>query len=247
VKKKPVRRKTSAARRLRPFRIVILAIAAVAAAAGYYAASWPGFYPQRILVTGNVTVPSQEILRRAAIGARRNVWLMNVRAACRRVETIPYVATCAIHRTLPAAVRLQIVERRPFADVVGIGQTALVDERLRVLEAGSRAGFPRLIDLTLQIPAPGAFLHAAAAQHLRDDSERLTAGHVFAQTLALDKFGQLNATLADGIAVYFGDERNLARTIPLVNPIVSQVASKGRPVRAIDLRAPQTPVVVYRK
>lgn len=247
MKKPPVRRKRSAARRLRPFWIAILLLAALAAAGGYYAAAWPGFYPRHVGVSGNVTVPTQEVLRRAAVPSHANVWLLNTRAACERVEAIAYVAGCAIHRSLPAGINVQIVERRPFANVTNARQAVLVDERLRVLEPAPRAGYPKFVRAAAHVPGPGAFVRDPDIVRLRDDYMQMTAAHVFARSLRLDAFAQLDATLDDGIDVYFGDERNLARTLPLVNPIVSQVASRGRPVRAIDLRAPGTPVVVYRK
>jgi hypothetical protein len=43
----------------------------------------------------------------------------------------------------------------------------------------------------------------------------------------------------------FGDDADLAKKIPLVQPILTQTAH-GRPIRAIDLRAIGTPVIVYK-
>lgn len=232
---------------MRPFWILILLILAAAAVGAYYAVSWPGFYPHRVSVTGNKMVPAEVLRSRADVSLRRNVWLLNVRAACERVKSIPYVASCAILRTPLANVWVRISERRPFANVVGNDGAALVDDRLRVLESSPQAGLPQLVARSFRVPHPGAFIRDATIQRLRSDYAQLSEGRVIARALRLDEFGQLDVTLNGGIAVHFGDERNLARTIPLVGPILAQVSGRGRPIRAIDLRAPGTPVVEYRK
>jgi len=48
-----------------------------------------------------------------------------------------------------------------------------------------------------------------------------------------------------GVQLLLGDDEDLARKIALIGPILSQTA--GRRIAAIDLRAPGTPVVVYRR
>ena len=47
-----------------------------------------------------------------------------------------------------------------------------------------------------------------------------------------------------GVQLLLGDDEDLTRKIALIGPILSQTAKKK--ITAIDLRAPATPVVVYR-
>lgn len=245
---KPARRKRSTASRLRPFWIVIVLLLIVAGAGGYYAASWPGFYPKDVRVAGNTVVPSSEILARAAIAPSANVWLQNMRAATRRIEAIPYVATARIHRTLPAGVTIEVTERKPYAVVRSGDERALVDRDLRVLSTGETAASLPTFALRGRSPLQqGAFLKDSVLGHLRDDYDALVAGHVIVTRLAYDRFDDLDASTHDGVSILFGDDTDLEKKIPLVDPILSQVSRAGRPIKAIDLRAPATPVVVYRK
>jgi hypothetical protein len=82
---------------------------------------------------------------------------------------------------------------------------------------------------------------------LQSDFERLIVRGIVARAVAFDKYGELVATLRNGITVQFGDDADLEKKAPLVDPILSQIAAGRRPVKSLDLRAPSTPVVVYRK
>lgn len=242
------RRKKSAGARMRPFWILFV-LAAIAVGAGlFYAATWPGFFPQRVSVGGNRVVPAGQILSRAAIASHENIWLQNMRAAASRIETIPYVKTASIHRTLPATVRIAIEERRPFALVQFGGDSVLVDHDLRVLKSGD-AALPLPIIVGKDAPAPraGAFIRDAQIQRLRDDDDALVRAHVAVRSLRYDKFGDLVATTSGGIRLLLGDDTDLSKKTGLIDPIISQVSAGGKKLAAVDLRAPNTPVVVYKQ
>lgn len=246
--RKPRRRKKSPAARLRPFWFMC-GILAIALAFGlYYGATWPGFYPQRVTVSGNRTVPAQQILDRAQIAPRANVWLQNTGAAAARIAAIPYIETATVRRSLPAGVHITVTERTPFVRLRYGTQTVLADRNLRVLQAGGgNAALPVLVTGYPSVPAPGAFVKNQNATQLRDDYEALSGAHVMAALLEYDKFGDLVATMHNGVQLLLGDDRTLAQTAPLVGPILSQVAAQGRQIAQVDLRAPKTPVVVFKK
>lgn len=245
---RPVRRKKSAGARLRPFWILFVLVAIAAALGGYYAATWPGFYPKSVTVRGNAVVPVSQILARAQIAAHENVWLQNTRKAAQRIETIPYVKKAAIHRALPAVVRITITERRPFAVLQTAGGRALVDRDLRVLQpAEQSASLPIVVTKLESVPADGTFVKDAAAQRLRDDYEALAQAHVAVRSLKYDKFGDLVAQTRGGISLLLGDDSDLLKKTPLIDPIISQVSASGKKLAAVDLRAPKTPVVVYKR
>lgn len=244
--RRPKRRKKSAAARLRPFWILFILVAAAGAAGAYYAATWPGFYPKRVSVRGNHVVPTAQILSRAAIAPHQNVWLQNMRAASARIEAIPYVKTAAIHRTLPASVRIDITERAPFAVLQTSDRRVLVDGELRVLKTEPAANSLPLIVVKTGAPADGAYVRDPDAAHLAADYRVLAASHVAVRALEYDRFGDLVANTPGGIALLLGDDGDLAKKTTLIDPIISQVSATGKKLAAVDLRAPGTPVVVYK-
>jgi cell division septal protein FtsQ len=246
VSRRPRRKKKTAAARLRPFWFLIVLVAAAAGFGGYYAATWPGFHPRSLSVTGNRVVSAREIAARARISREQNVWLQNMGAAAGRVASIPYIRTAAIHRGLPATVQIVVTERVPYARLRYGADTALVDRDLRVLEYGSGSStLPTFTGVGI-MPKPGALLKDANVARLRDDYAALSDAHVIVASLHYDKFGDLVATMRNGVQLLLGDDRSLPQTVPLVGPILSQVSASGRKIAQVDLRAPKTPVVVYK-
>lgn len=244
---RPRRKKKSRAAHLRPFWFLLLLLAGGAAFGGYYAATWPGFYPQSIAVRGNRIVPSAAVLAAAQISPRENLWLQNSGAAARRIEAIPFVKTVRIHRGLPARVRITISERAPFAVLHTRTGSAIVDRDLRVLEsAAADATLPVLQSTLEEAPPAGAFVKNASLVRLRDDYETLGAAHVIVRSLSYDRFGDLVAVMRGGVRLLLGSDDDLQRKTPLIAPILSQLASGGRRVAAVDLRAIKTPIVVYK-
>ena len=65
------------------------------------------------------------------------------------------------------------------------------------------------------------------------------------RSLTFDRFGQLEATTRDGIVIRFGDDGDVATKLALVGPILAATQRHGRHPKAIDLRAPGTPIVLY--
>jgi cell division protein FtsQ len=240
------RTRSSPARRLRPFWIVLVAGCGAAAVAVGFAASWPGFDPRTIIVSGNHGVSRDEIVYRAAISPRINMWLQDPRAIARRIETIPDVASVRVQRLPPATIELSVTERKPFAVVRWGGGNAVVDRDLRVLsQPASDAGLP-VMAVPLPGASPGAFLHQPPVLALRNDYDALVAAGVIAQELEFDRFGGLVAALRGGTRVLLGDDADLDKKAALINPILAQIQRAGRRVSALDLRAPGTPVVVYK-
>ncbi|MDP9017785.1 MAG: FtsQ-type POTRA domain-containing protein [Candidatus Eremiobacteraeota bacterium] len=240
------RAKKSAAARVRPFWILIVLLLAAAAACSYYGLGWPGFRVKQIEVAGAAVVNKSEIVQRAAIDRRANLWLQNMGAVVKRIQAIPYIDTVTLHRGLPARLTIIVTERKPYALLADAQDRVLIDEHLRVLEAQSlRTDLP-----TLRVPAPrarpGEFLHSEVIAALVRDYEILHKSHVEARSLARDRLGDLTVTVDPGIMVKLGDDTDLEQKARLVNPILSQTQQEGKRVRALDLRAPKTPVVIFR-
>lgn len=243
---KRARSKRSPVERLRPFWILFVLVAVAAAGAGYWAATWPGFFPRSVTVGGNRIVPSAEILERAGIERSQNVWLQNMQAAANRVAAIPYVKEAHVYRELPASVRIEISERAPFAIVRYARNRVLVDSDLRVLEIGEGAQtLPVFAASGEALPVPGVFLRDADTMRLRSDFETLARAHVAAAELGFDRFGDLIVTMPSGVRLLLGDDEDIEQKAALIPPILAQVSASGRRVAAVDLRAPKTPVVRF--
>ena len=243
-----MRRKRSSFGRLRPFWIVGVVVAGLGAWGGAVAVNLPEFHLQSLAVTGLSRVARSDVVRRAAIDPRANVWLLDPRAIAARIEAIPYVATVRIHRRPPANVWIDVMERTPDACVRDSrGHESTIDRALRVVEAGcSRRD---LVVFALQAPlaaTPGAFVNDPELTDLESDARVLSPDTGRFGAFAHDRYGELDATLRDGIEVKFGDDADLDRKQRLVGPILAELGERATQVEAVDVRAPATPVVEFR-
>ncbi len=225
----------------------IAVVAALAAAGIAFAATWPGFRPQAIYVSGNRVVPRSQILERAAVSPRESIWLQNPRAIRERIEAIPYVASVSVHRLVPATMSIVVTERAPYAVLRSGEQSAVADRALRVLAAATGTEVLPVFTLPPGISLePGVFVTLPAAAALRKADDALAGKGLDPANLGVDRFGGLVVELRGGVRVLLGSGSDLDAKLALVKPILAQVVREQRRVAAIDLRAPATPVVVYR-
>jgi cell division septal protein FtsQ len=242
-KKTVARRKRSAADRVRPFWILFVLLVAVGVVGGYLGATWPGFRARHIIVFGNHRVKTKDILHHAAINTHVNVWLQNMTAAANRVGLIADIGAVTIQRKFPAGVAIVVKERIPFAQIRSGRQSVITDRDLRVLTVSGVTGLPQLT-VRAALPGAGQYIKDERVVRLRKDYEQLAAAHVVVVEVHYDRFGDLVALTPRGVQLLLGDDEDLTRKVALIGPILSQTAKKK--IAAIDLRAPATPVVVYR-
>jgi cell division protein FtsQ len=241
------RRRRSPVARIRPFWMPIALGIGVALVLLVVAATWPGFDPKQIAVTGNHRVTRGEILAAAAIAPHVNIWLQNTGAIANRIEAIPYIGTVRVHRAPPATIRIVVIERTPFAILRSGTAGAVVDRSLRVLEPETAADLLPVFDLEpgLYFPA-GAYVRTRTAIELRNSYLTIAAAQIVPRELGFDRFGGLVVTMRGGVRLLLGAENDLGPKLTLADAILSQVVGRQRRVAAIDLRAPAAPVVVYR-
>lgn len=241
------RAKRSPASRVRPFWVLFTLAGIAAAGALAFFATWPGFDLQHVIVSGNRKVTTGEILQAARISANRSIWLENTGAIASRIGRIPYVESVSIHQLPPASLKIVVRERVPIAVLQVDGDSAVVDRSLRVLEEPATTQTLPVFSLgTTLALTPGEFVRTKDALELRDAYETLSGKGTKITVLSLDRYGDLVAELPGGVRVLLGGPENLEKKIALADAIVSQTGRAQRKISALDLRAPNTPVIVYR-
>ena len=240
-----MRTRKSVGARLRPFSILIVLVIVGLGIGAYYAAQWPGFHPRHVVVRGMNVVSKDEVLQRAALDPQRNIWLQNTGAAAARIASLPYVNTVQIRRRLPADVIISVQERKPFAIVTDGAARVLIDDQAHVLQLDPPQTDLPLLHAKFANASVGKQLTSSQVLQLTRDCKALLHASVPVTYLNLDGVGNLNAKLSSGVIVEFGDDGDIAHKARIINPVLAQVPQNGRKVRALDLRAPKTPVVVF--
>ncbi len=246
----PRRRKPSLVARVRPFWILFLVVAALLVWAGAWLAHASWFRVARVAIDVPAASPvsREQVSAAAAIAADANLWLLDPGGIARRIEAIPYVDRATIRRSqFPRpAIEIAIAVRRPSACVRAGGHDVTIDDTARVLQAGCAAPMLPWIDAgEAPVPVPGGTIRDAAIAGLLADAKVLADANLDVRRLGRDRFGGLEAVDVTGVTLEFGDDADLAREAALVRPVRNGIGTK-RPIRAIDLRAPGTPTVVFR-
>jgi hypothetical protein len=246
----PRRRKPSLAAKVRPFWIVGLIVAALLAWGGTWLAQSPWFRVTRVgidLPLGS-PVSREQVRQAAAISADANLWLLNPRAIAQRIEAIPYIERASIHRgQFPAPfVELAITVRRASACVAAGGREVTIDATRRVLQLGCAAPVLAHVDAGAgRLPAPGASIADPDVAKLLGDAKTLADANLLVRTVRRDRWGGVEAVASDGVILRFGDDADLAKKAALIQPVRGGIGTK-RGIRAIDVRAPGTPIVEFR-
>jgi POTRA domain, FtsQ-type len=246
----PRRRKASLAARARPFWVLGIVLIAGLSWGLYALAGAPWFRVARVGVDVPLGSPvsRDEVRAAAAIGPGANVWLLRGGAMARRIEAIPYVDRASVHRgQFPQPfVELAVTVRQPSACVRGGGREVTIDAAARVLQAGCALASVARIDAGRgKLPDPGAWIADPDVSKLLADAKVLADADLAVRGLARDRWGGLEAVDVTGVTLRFGTDEDLAAKAALVAPVRAGIGTK-RKLRAIDLRAPATPVVQFR-
>lgn len=246
----PRRRKPSLVARMRPFWILGTIVAAFAGWGGYALANASWFRVAHVGIDVPIASPVgvAQVRAAAAIPAGANVWLLHPGAIAHRIEAIPYVERARVHRgQFPQPfIEIGVTLRRPSACVRGGGRTVTIDAVSRVLQNGCALPSVARIDAgAASLPAPGGTIANHDVTRLLGDAKVLADASLSLRSLGRDRWGGLVAVDTSGVTLLFGDDADLAAKAALVGPVRAGIGTR-RPIRTIDLRAPQTPTVEYR-
>ncbi len=233
--------------RLRVVWVFVVVTLGVGVYLGYVLVTLPALRVRVIDVRiDGIAVTERDVLAAAAIDRSSNLWLLDTRRMAQRIEAIPYVDQAQVRRELPARLTIAVTEREPAACVDSGAQTATIDDRRRILQAGcARTGALHIALPAQRLGRPGVTASAPELVTLLADARALRAAQVNVRTIGVDRFGGLVAVLPNGVRLLFGLDADVAEKAKLVGPVLTAAAA-GRPVRAVDLRAPETPTVLFR-
>lgn len=229
-------------RRRRRRTVLAVALAALVAA-GVGIERSPLVALAEVEVVGAERVSGDRIRAAAALPLGTSTLRLDLGAADRRVEALPWVRRADIHRVDPLTVRVSVVERRPVATVAVGGRELLVDAEGVVLAEGTA---PRLVVVEVDgasAPAPGERLEGVPAAANALAAYTGLPGPLRAQVARIEARGAQDAELVlrAGTRVRFGRADRIDEKARTLGALLGTV---GGTARTIDVRAPSNPVVV---
>ena len=230
--------------RIRPFAFVALLAVLVLGVGFAWAASWPGFRPRSVVVYGNVRVPASRILAEAAVDPRLNMWLQSSSGIASRVLRIRSIARVTVHRYLPNRLSIVVRERRPIARLVAEDGSCAVDRRGFIFPNAERDRALPAVLSARRLRAKRRLSEGSTTMRLLTLLRRADEAGVRLATLSHDRYGEERGVLVDGTLLYIGDGTHLARKFAEVRALEERLRGTWKNIKALDLRAPSTPIVV---
>lgn len=233
----------------RRLRVLVGITAVVAVGCGAWAATGsPLLDVDRVQVDGAARTPVADVVAAASVPLGRPMVDVDVRAARRGVESLPWIQGVSVVRQWPGRVRIVVTERVPVA-VAAIegGAFALVDASGRVLDtvADEPAGLAVLSELPPPGP-PGSVLGAegraalSVALALPPELRARTAGVAPTGGSA----GEVELRLAPEGTVRLGLPDHLDAKFTAIRAVLAQVDLRNLAV--LDVRRPDSPVLTRR-
>lgn len=201
-----------------------------------------------------------DVLAAAALPSGSNVWLLDTKAAVKRIESMPWTNTARIERAWPNRVSVTIVERRPVArlnvSAIASGEEppagrALLDAQMHVLAVGPDdprdAGLPEMTVAGLYATAiaAGADLSKTDAAVAYDAFRTLQAAGLTVRSVDIGGATGVGVETADDLRVLFGASDGLAQKVQLYRLIAAKIESP-RNVAYVDLRSARAPTVLFK-
>ena len=219
--------------------LVLVVVVGVLGTAAWMATRSPLLDVEHLVVRGNDRATTDEVLGAAGLDRGDAIVWVDVGAATRGIEALPWVRDASVVREWPDTVRVTVRERRPVAWVDAGGGQALVvdaDARILALDAGPPPGLPQLLEVATAGPVGGVVTPAEGAR-----VAGALHGLVQASTRAI--------ATTDGrvtLQIVSGQEIRLGHPTQLRAKVRAAVAVLGAPQAAgkayVDVSAPSNPV-----
>ena len=194
-----------------------------------------GLKVEEILVVGRNETKREDLLKAVRVARGMPILTIDLDAARRRVEALPWVYRASVERILPDTILLNVEERQPIALWQHNGKFALIDGKGEVI---LNSGLQRFSDLVVVV-GKDAPLHASELLDLLAAAPELMP-RVKAAVWVGDR--RWNLRLTGGIDVRLPEEDPTAAWMRLAEyEKVHQVLE--RDVQVLDLRVPDRLIV----
>jgi cell division protein FtsQ len=189
-----------------------------------------GFGIAAVALTGHRQLTDQDVLAAAGVTERTSLLFLDVDAARRRLESVPWIAQATVRKFYPGQLEIALEEREPFALWQNAGKLALIAADGTVL---GPYGERKILGLPLVV-GPGAAATAAEILALIDRYPDIKEQMRAAIRVADRRW---NLRLKNGLDIRL-PETDVARSLDLLIALDRDRKLISRDLTAIDLRLP---------
>jgi len=217
---------------------VAVAVVVAIAAGAYLLSRTSLLHARRIEVSGADHVHRADLIRIAGVSKDTNVLWFDDRAAERRLESEPWIATADVSASFPMTVEIAVTERTPVAVVSGVAGSLLAGDgtALGGPVAGGRLPTIQLGTVTTAEGPPSSPVGAARVLGAMPRALRSKVTRVRVMSDAT-----LELRLTGGTTVRFGTPDDTARKVEAIRRLLLWAEEERIAFRTLSVVAPTAP------
>lgn len=216
----------------------------------------PVWKVNNVIVNGNLVLPSDYILEKAAISNEDNIFFLNYRDITKRIKDIPQIKNAWVSGSLPSSVLIKIEEREPFAVAIAAQKYFVVDDEGIIINPITGEAFP--LAKTAELPTVVGLPKEAIKDNKKIDAETMKAIRTSFKFLVklfekgkfeleMGKKNNIAILIDDYLKVKLGDFEDIDKKLFNLSSILSKLSEKRSLIEYIDLRAVDLPAVKFKK
>jgi cell division protein FtsQ len=201
----------------------------------------PMFHAKTIMVTGERRLSEARILKIAGVGPGTDVFHADLRAAERRLERNPWIASATVSRRLPSSISVQITERRPVALARSSDGTLtyLALDGSVLAPAGRHTLLPE-VQVEAGADEPAAMAAGASV------AEALPPGLLpEVASISVDAEGSVIVGMRSGVTAAYGDGSDARAKGQALKAVIDYAATNGRVLLSVNIEVPGAPTAVF--
>lgn len=212
------------------------------------------FLIDHISIVGNKVVSKQDILNMSGIETGKNIFDIDTQASARAIQIIPRIKEVKVTRHLPKDVKIEVLERQPFALIVYQDGFLVIDDQGVCLEKTDNCGMANQPIITLEDISPriteGQKVNPQSIKTIREIMSALPP--LLSEQIAeyhCSKEGQVLIYTLRGTEVRFGGLERLEEKVGLFEQVmkISEKAKTNQFIQYVDLRYTGQPVISYKR
>ncbi|QGT99139.1 Cell division protein FtsQ [Candidatus Syntrophocurvum alkaliphilum] len=211
------------------------------------------FKVDKIYVSGDETVPPEEVISLSSLEKGINIFRVNKELTSRSVEIHPMIKKANINRRIPRSIEIDIHERKVWAVVPANGNLLFIDNEGVLLDRASSAKINNYLIITMdKVPERitlGQVVNKDVVRMISPLIEQLSSDekrHI-SQFHYHNKEDSLTIFTLNGTEIRFGDKERFEEKVKFFNNILlfeQQLNEEGRDVlKYVDLRFKGQPIV----
>lgn len=250
MKQSPINKKP----RIHFSKIILLLILFASLAA--WILSLPFWHVKEILISGNAIVEKQQILDKAKIPLKENIFFMNYKEISRRIKEIPQIKNAFVSGRIPNNLEIKIKERKPFCVFIIDQKYLIADDEGYIINLDidhKPINIPHASNLPVVLGLPKESIIDGKKISLQVIEAAKKSFNILSALLKNSRFeiemknpDNISIIIDDIFKIKIGNLENIDQKLKVISTLLKNSLTKKHNIEYFDVRVIDSPAVRFR-